>query len=335
MSNHEAHILSPRDMTIALDAMITLRRPTFLWGSPGIGKSEIVASICEARGLRLIDMRASQRDPIDLRGIPTAEGDSTKWLIPDELPRDGEGVIFLDELNHAPPLTQSAFYQLILDRRLGDYVLPDGWAVIAAGNLDGDRALTQRMSTALANRFTHLQLAVDVDQWCEWAIGADVCDEVLAYIRFRPDQLHAFDPKSELRRFPTPRGWAAVSKIIGAELPANVEYATIAGTVGDGSAAELAGFLKIFRKLQDPDTILIDPENAKVPEGDPATLYAISTMLSRRADSDNFDRVWTYARRMPEEFTVLTMIDATRRDPELAESRAWIEFASTHAELVL
>lgn len=333
--NTNAHALTPKPITEALDAMLTIKRPTFVWGPPGIGKSAIVKQIAQRRGIGFIDMRATQKDPIDLRGIPVEKDGQTKWLPPDDLPVDGEGILFLDELNTAPPLTQAAFYQLILDREIGNYKLPEGWSIIAAGNLESDRAVTHRMPTPLANRFTHLELMVDLDEWVEWALQNSVRDEVIAYLRYRPDQLHVFDPASGEKRFPTPRAWAAVSDIVGAELVAPVEYATIAGTVGDGSAAELAGFLKIFRKLPSPDSILLNPETAPVPADDPATMYALSSLVSRRADSDNFDRVWTYTQRMTDEFCVLTMVTAARRDASLMDTRQWIEFATKHAELVL
>lgn len=333
-ANTDAHILKPSDITAAIDSLVGLRRPTFLWGSPGIGKSDIVRQVADQRGIQFIDMRATQKDPIDLRGIPAEHDGMTRWLPPSDLPRDGEGILFLDELNTAPPLTQAAFYQLILDRAIGEYTLPEGWSVVAAGNRETDRAVTHRMSTALSNRFTHLELAVDLDDWIRWGVTNGVRDEVIAFARYRPDLLHSFDPAANEKRFPTPRTWAGVSDIIGAHLPPHVEYATIAGTVGDGAAAEFTAFLQIFRKLPDPASVLADPKRAAVPD-QPAILYALSSLIARHATRKNMAAVWQYAQRMPAEFAVVTIVQAAQRDAGLCETKAFIEFSSTHSDLVI
>jgi hypothetical protein len=138
-------------------------------------------------GIRLIDIRAVLLDPVDLRGLPTVEPGRAAWAIPAFLPEDGAGILFLDELNAAPPLVQAACYQLVLDCALGEYRLPDSWTVFAAGNREGDRAVTSRMSSALANRFVHLAFEPDLDDWSRWAMGpGDLRPEVVAFLRWRP-----------------------------------------------------------------------------------------------------------------------------------------------------
>ena len=155
----------------ALSVLINARQPVFVWGGPGVGKSSIVRQLAQSLEQTLQDIRALLLDPVDLRGLPFLGTDGrSKWAAPEFLPQGGEGILFLDELNAAPAMVQASCYQLVLDRKLGEYTLPDGWAIVAAGNRDSDRGATTRMPTPLRNRFVHLEFDVDVQEWCEWAI---------------------------------------------------------------------------------------------------------------------------------------------------------------------
>ncbi len=196
----------------SLRTLVAARQPVFVWGPPGVGKSSIIAQLAKALNLSLRDIRALLLDPVDLRGLPYVAEGRSKWAIPEFLPADGAGILFLDELNAAPAMVQAAFYQLVLDRRLGEYMLPDDWVIIAAGNRDGDRAHTNRMPTPLRNRFVHLDFEVDSQEWSEWAIGTGIRPEVIAFIRFRPQLLSAFD--RDANAFPSPRSWEFVSRIL-------------------------------------------------------------------------------------------------------------------------
>jgi MoxR-like ATPase len=169
----------------------------------------------------------------------------SKWATPEFLPQNGSGILFLDELN-AAAMVQASCYQLVLDRKLGEYTLPDGWAIIAAGNRDSDRAVTTRMPTPLRNRFVHLEFEVDVQEWSEWAIQAGVRPEVIAFLRFRPELLSAFD--RDANAFPSPRSWEFVSRILdslGSQLNPAIEHEVIAGAVGTGAATEFSAFLRM------------------------------------------------------------------------------------------
>jgi len=178
----------------ALRVLVAARRPVFIWGGPGVGKSSVVKQLAETLNVPLQDVRALLLDPVDLRGLPFRGSDGrSKWATPEFLPQDGTGILFLDELNAAPAMVQASCYQLVLDRKVGEYTLPDGWAIIAAGNRDSDRAVTTRMPTPLRNRFVHLEFEVDVQEWSEWAIQAGIRPEVIAFLRFRPELLSAFD----------------------------------------------------------------------------------------------------------------------------------------------
>lgn len=319
----------------ALKTLISTKQPTFLWGPPGVGKSQVVAQLAGEEKLLLIDVRAILLDPVDLRGLPHVNGDNrAHWCQPDFLPREGNGILFLDELNAAPQLVQAACYQLVLDRKLGEYSLPDGWSIIAAGNRETDRAVTNRMPSALANRFVHLAFEVDLEDWVKWALGAGIQTEIISFIRFRPGLLHSFDPQKNEKAFPSPRSWEFVSKILSASPDASIEYELLKGTIGEGASAELVGFLKIFRKLPNPDVVLMSPNTADVPS-DPATLYAICGALARKSSENTIDRIVQYANRLPAEFSVLLIRDCVRQSPGVVTSRSFIEWASAHSEVLI
>ena len=324
--------MKPSNVAIALRTLIEIRRPAFLWGAPGIGKSQLVAQAAAALKRQMADVRAILLDPVDLRGLPAVVKGRVEWATPGFLPTKGDGVLFLDELNAAPPMVQAACYQLILDRKLGEYELPPGWAVMAAGNRDSDRAVTSRMPSALANRLVHIDVDVDVDDWTKWALDAGIQPELVAFIRFRPNLLHVFDPAA--KAFPTPRAWATVSEILAATPDAAIEFDLISGTVGPAAAAEVIGFLKVFRQLPSPDAVLLNPAKAIVPT-DPAAQYAICGALSRRASPDNFDRITTYADRLPREFGVLLILDAVTLQPAAQNTGAFIKWSAANADVLI
>ena len=245
---------------------IKARRPLFLWGPPGIGKSELVAGITQELGGIMYDCRLGQMEPTDIRGIPFYNKELGKmdWAPPIDLP-DAETasqypmvMLFLDEMNSAPASVQSAAYQLVLNRRIGKYVLPDNVAIIAAGNRESDKGVTFRMPTPLANRFVHLEMRVDFDSWQEWAVLNNIHKDVVGYLTFAKQDLNDFDAKSVSRAFATPRSWTFVSELLADEAEADVDVLTnlIAGTVGEGLAVKFMAHRKIASKMPNPLEIL-------------------------------------------------------------------------------
>ena len=326
------------DVMQTIDYAFKVGRPVFIWGAPGVGKSETVRQAADAAGLPLIDVRAVLLDPVDLRGLPIIDNKKATWTPPGFLPSDPEskGVLFLDELNAAPPLVQAACYQLILDRRIGEYELPAGWKIIAAGNRESDKAVVSRMPSALANRFIHIDFDVDVDSWVQWALKNDVKVEVIAFCRFRPELLHNFDPKRNERAFPTPRSWFFASQFLAAGMPDNLLYETLKGTIGEGAAAEFIGFIRIFKKLPSIDAILLSPAGAPVPDADdPATLYAVTSALARKASVQNFGRLVEYFNRLPDEFSVLAISDSYKTCPEVVNTKEFIQWAADHSDVLI
>jgi MoxR-like ATPase len=311
-----------------LAVLVAARQPVFVWGGPGIGKSAVVRQLAQALRMPLQDVRALLLDPVDLRGLPFLGSDGrSKWATPEFLPQDGSGILFLDELNAAPAMVQASCYQLVLDRKLGEYTLPEGWAIIAAGNRDSDRGVTTRMPTPLRNRFVHLEFEVDVQEWSEWAIQAAIRPEVIAFLRFRPELLSACD--RDANGFPSPRSWEFVSRILDS-LDSNasraIEHEVIAGAVGTGAATEFSAFLRMFRELPNIDAILLDPTQEPVPEN-AAAQYAVASALARCASDTNFDRICIYLDRLPTEFRVLCVRDATFREPAIRCTAGYTKWA--------
>jgi hypothetical protein len=318
----------PSEVSLALSRLLPTRRPVYLWGPPGVGKSSVVRQAARETGLGMVDLRAVLLDPVDLRGLPRIHRDSAIWCPPAFLPRGGQGVLFLDELAQAPPLVQAACLQLTLDRKLGEYVLPEEWSVVAASNRQEDRAGAHRLISPLLNRFVHLDLEVSHDDWQEWAAQAGIAPEVRSFLRYRPVLLFQFDPLAAARAFPTPRSWEFVSQVLP-HAPSELMHAVIAGCVGEGPAAEFAGFLRLCRELPDLDTILASPGTAPVPK-EPTVLYALVGALTeccRRSDQALLAAFVTYAGRLPDEFAMLAMRDALAINPKLIAlptAQAWL-----------
>jgi hypothetical protein len=242
-----------------------IQRPLFLWGPPGIGKSELVENITTELGGLMIDLRLGQMEPTDIRGIPFYNKDIGKmdWAPPVELPDEEMAkdypivVLFLDELNSAAPSVQSAAYQLILNRRIGKYRLPKNVVMVAAGNRESDKGVTYRMPTPLANRFLHQEMKVDFASWQEWAVHNQIHKDVVGYLSFAKQDLYDFDSKSSSRAFATPRTWSFVSQLLEEDdSDDNTLTNLIAGTVGEGLAVKFMAHRKIASSMPNPVDIL-------------------------------------------------------------------------------
>jgi len=242
------------------------KRPVFLWGPPGIGKSEVVSEITDELGGLMIDLRMAQMEPTDLRGIPYYNKDNGRmdWAPPVDLPDTELAsqypviVLFLDEMNSAPPAVQAAGYQLVLNRRVGKYTLPDNVVIVAAGNRESDKGVTYRMPMPLANRFLHLEMRADFASWQNWAVNAGIHTDVVGYLSFAKNDLYDFDSKSASRAFATPRSWTFVSQLLEDESDTDNDtlFNLIAGAVGEGLAVKFMAHRKVSSKMPNPTDIL-------------------------------------------------------------------------------
>lgn len=327
--------MKPTQIATALRACMKTKQPVFIWGEPGIGKSSVVAQVTkEDPNNELIDLRLTLLESPDLRGFPYRDGGRMCFAIPDFLPTDPDwqGTLFLDEMNKAEQGVQSAAYQLILNRRLGEYVLPEGCALVAAGNRETDQSQVFTMAAALANRFLHLEYEPNFADWRKWAMNNNIRQEVVNFLNFRPALLHDFDP--EKRAFPTPRSWEFVHNILDSCDDQVVERNMIAGSVGEGAEAEFTSFLKIYRNLPDPDAVLLAPSQAAVPT-DLATLYALCGALANRANENNFGRLLEYCGRLDDDFQVLCVRDAVVRNRLLANTDEFSRWAIKNSEVLI
>ena len=322
--------------------------PVMLWGPPGVGKSQMVAQIAARHAAPVIDIRLSQMEPSDLRGIPFRVEGRVDWAIPSILPdaqRHGSaGVLFLDEITSAPPAVSAAAYQLILDRRLGEYQVPPHWAIFAAGNRQGDRGVTYSMPAPLANRFSHFEVETHLDDWVSWAYANGIDERVIAFLRFRPELLFDFDPAHNPVAFPSPRSWEFAHRGLRKfEDHPELLQGTLQACVGPAAGIELTAFVNSLDQMPDLDAI-INGEPVQVPR-EIDLQYAVAAALVGRAirarAGDNWTSVvgniLTYARRFPQrEMGVMLVSDLHRAiGGVLFEVPAFADWAQAVADVML
>ena len=299
--------------------------PVMLWGPPGVGKSQIVAQIAAEKNSALVDIRLSQLEPSDLRGIPfrTDQGE-VEWAIPRMLPdvdRHGPiGILFLDEINAAPPSVSAAAYQLILDRKLGNYEVPEGWAIFAAGNRQSDRGVAFVMPAPLANRFSHYELEANLDDWVTWAMGNDIDQHLIGFLRFRPELLFEYIAEENPIAFPSPRTWEFADRALKKfeDTPQLLSIA-LEAAVGETVGIEFMAYLEHLEKLPDIDAIL-NGKQVEVPD-EVDLQYAIAAALTRRAkeitdikqERNKLENILEFANKFPQrEMGVMLVSDLHR-----------------------
>lgn len=352
------HDVTMRQAEKLLPYYLAQRQSTMLWGSPGIGKSQLiyqtaanagpwvsqlgalgeaaaVKRACE-QGVSLIDIRVSLRDPVDMMGIPVPclDKGTMDWLSPDELPqvdRDGVfGILFTDEINASSGAMMAACLGLVLDGKVGGYVLPPGWVVVAAGNKVSDRASAQRMSSALLSRFANLYIQHDVPSFTHYATRIGMRAEIVAFLRFRLELLYG-TPSSD-GPYPTPRGWERVAPYIDA--PEDVRMFLIAGLVGADAAAQFCAFLDLYKTIQSLDDILANPLTAIVPT-EASLRWAVVTGLGRMAKRSNMDAIVAYAKRLPRDAEIMLVHDAVTRDETCKNTPAFGDWAVRNANVLI
>jgi len=269
--------MTPQELTPFLSNLIKnrLQLSLMLWGPPGIGKSSIVLDVAKHSDLELVDLRLSQLAPTDLRGLPVAEAGLSRWFPPEFLPHKGKGILFLDEINMAPPTMQGIAQQLILDRRVGSYRVPEGWFIWAAGNRKSDRAAVFEMPSALANRFIHLDLVPDFESFKAWGLRSGLSEQVLAFLAFRPSLMHQID--AQRPAWPSPRSWLMANQLWMSGL-------TVEPAVGPAAAGEFEAFCAIYQGLPDLESILDGKSKASFPAEASARYATVLGLLVRSGD---------------------------------------------------
>lgn len=316
--------------------MATRKRALFLKGKSGIGKSQTIQQAATLLSQHVenwkgvIDLRLSQMEPTDLRGIPVEKNGKTHWLAPSFLPEEGTaGFILFDEITSAPPSIQAAAYQYILDRCMGEHKIPDGWMILAAGNMQSDRGVTFQMAAPLLNRMCEIEVQTVLDDWINFAIPAGVRPEVVSFLKDRPDFLHKFEGKgSVIEPFPSPRSWFAVSDSMDLALRPEDRIEMFKGDVGYEAATSFEIHLRMWETLPRLNDILEGKECA-VPE-DPSAQYSVAMGIAARVDAKTFEKAWKYLQKLPKEMQTLTVKLAVKRDVGITMSPAFQAWAVTN-----
>lgn len=326
--------MRPTELKLFLGAMIAARQPVLITGAPGIGKSDVVAQAADAAGADMILSHPAVSDPTDAKGLPwvAPDGASATFLPFGELHRAMSAttstVWFLDDLGQATPSVQASFMQLLLARRVNGHALPDCVTFVAATNRRTDKAGVSGILEPVKSRFAAIvELDVNLDDWCQWAFGAGVPAEVIAFLRFRPDLLSQFQPSADLTNSPVPRTWAHVARFLPLGLSKTILREAVVGAVGEGAATEFLAFLALYESLPQIDEVITNPDTAPVPTA-PSTLYALVTALGMRATTETFPPLARYAERLVEcqhgEFAALLLRDVARKCPAALETPEFV-----------
>lgn len=310
------------------------RRPLMFWGPMGVGKTEGVEQSAVEHGATLVDVRLSQYESVDFRGIPDIVDGSTVWNMPATLPFKGNprfdednGLIFLflDEINSGHPSVLAVCYQLLNQRRVGEHQLMDNVVILAAGNRDGDRGVTNRMPAPLLDRLIQAELVADIKPWSAWAQRSRKVPPVgIAYLNFQPEQLHTFDPASSEKTFASPRSWEyAFEFFMDTSMPEDTRIAAMAGAVGEARVIQFTAFNEMWGTLVPIADIIANPDKVPVPT-EMDRRYAMAVHVSGHMSHDNADQLQRYLGRMDPEFVVLAWTLALNRDDTLTDTNAFL-----------
>ena len=262
-----------RELTWAIES--NYQRPIMIWGAPGLGKTRITEQIAKAQGLEHRVFRICDKSPVEINGVPVPNEKTTHWLPPEGLPKEGKGILLIDEIVRAPFTMQGIAQQLIHERRTMSYALPEGWFVFATGNRKGDRTGSFDMPADVANRFDHYTLVPDLDSTLEYFVKKNVVEDIIGFLRFRPECLHRFE--RDAVAWPSPRTWLENA------LPRLVAGRTIAPAVGEAVASEFKAYCDLKDELPDLTPILEGRGKSIAFPTEASQRYAVTTALSLRA----------------------------------------------------
>lgn len=279
----DVRTVRPKDAIKLIKRCFEVDRPVGIWAGPGIGKSDLIHQIAEEQGRKVIDVRLILCDPTDLKGLPIydQETKTMRWARPDELPGDAlespdlqNAILFLDEIVSAPTSVQAAAYQLMLNKRIGEYRLPKDVRIVCAGNRTSDRGVVYEMPTPLANRLIHLNLETHFEDWQEWALHNGIKASVVGFLTQHKHRLNNFDPKDKSKAFATPRSWMFASQLLDDDMPRHLKTALMSGTVGEAIALEFIQHLEISEKMPSVDDILAG-KKPKLEVSELSALYSL------------------------------------------------------------
>lgn len=336
---HQVNVTEMKEMV--RNIAVTMDEPLMVWGPPGCGKSEGMAQVAEELDAVLVDIRLSQYDSVDLRGIPDVQNGMTTWNIPATLPFVGNNnfpddkiiLLFLDEINSAQPATAAVSYQLVNDGGVGEHKLKPNVRIVAAGNREGDKGVTNRMALPLANRFTHCEVVVDADVFSLRLVEMKLPQECAAFIQFRKPLVSTFDPSKLDKAFATPRTWVKAFRYYNAKhMTDKQRHTAMAGAIGDGPASEFLGFVDVWRSITPIKDVIADPTGVAMPDKG-AMSYAMAVSVSGYMSTANVRPLHTYLKRMDPEFAIMAWNLALKRDPSLYDADEFIDYSKRYSTI--
>lgn len=343
VSTNDIVKLRPSQVAGLLGKVIPAGFPVLLVGAPGVGKSDVVAQAAQAAEADLIVSHPVVCDPTDVKGLPwPGESRTEATFLPfgelaQAIRATKRTVWFLDDLGQAPPAVQAAFMQLLLARRVNGHALPDCVSFIGATNRRTDRAGVSGILEPVKSRFASIvELEPHLGDFLAWGLEHGLPPQVIAFLRFRPDLFHVFEPGRDMAQSPSPRTWTFAGKLLGLEVDKATELPMLAGCVGQGAASEFVAFLRIYRELPDLEEVIKEPKKAVIPS-EPSALFAVTAGLAALATPENFKSIGVFTERLrvesnPKtgvpngEFGVLLLRDAFRRDPRIGSTPTFTKF---------
>lgn len=328
--------LKPSQLASLLTKVIPARIPILIIGPPGVGKTDIIKQACQASGADIIVVHPVVSDPTDAKGMPWVENGEASFVPFGDLKRILKSTkltaVVLDDLGQSAPAVQASWMQPILARHINDHKIPDCVTFISASNRRVDRAGVSGILEPVKSRFgTIIELVPDLGDWCTWAMGNNIPPDMIAFLRFRPELLCDFEPSADLTNSPLPRTWNNAARLLGLNLPREVESASISGAVGEGAAAEYLGFRRMYQELPSLDLIIDDPDGQDIPK-QPSTLFAVTTGLASKVTRKNFGSIARYAERLNNsghgEFSALLLRDSTKRNSDVMQTEDFIRLAA-------
>jgi len=313
--------MRPRLFAQSLKTAILNKHKILVKGAPGVGKSEIIESVCDEINCKVILMHPVTSDETDFKGLPwkLEDQDAATFLPFGELKQmidaDRPTVCFIDDVGQARPAVQAAAMQLLQARRVNGHKISDDVSFMAATNRKTDKAAVAGVIEPVKTRFhTILELEPDPNDWVLWAHNNGLPADVVAFIQWRPEMLFDFKPTMDLTNSPCPRSVTNLAQIVDAGYPREAELELYTGSVGEGFATEFMAFQDVYRHLPNPKTIILDPEGADVPDASkPNVSYALCGALAEMASANNFKNILKYSERLPKEFSVLLIKNTIRR----------------------
>lgn len=312
-------------------------------GSPGIGKSAVVHQVAKEYNLKVIDLRLAQCDPTDIGGFPTFNNGRATYapmdtfpIEEDEIPEGYSGwLLFLDEMNSSSRAVQAASYKLVLDRMVGQHKLHSKVAIVCAGNLETDNAIVEELSTALQSRMAHVELSLNHETWCDWAMSNGFDHRITDFIKFKPNALYTFKPDHTDNTYACPRTWEFLNRLmVNVDIQSPIFKPLAAGVISEGVAFEFITFTKIYQSLPTIESILASPTTTSVPS-EPSVLYAITGALSNHVKEETLDVLVKYIERLPSEFQVLTVKEIVHRNTEMINKPSIQKWTEKIADMLI